>query len=108
VPGHDPSTSGKLNAWQILTQQEETASLLGSGDAAFEVPFSLVEPGGARVIRGTIDALIRRPDGSIEVIALQENPPDPRHEQTLALFVEAARQIFPGAIVNERTHYWSR
>jgi hypothetical protein len=64
-----------------------------------------VEPDSARVIRGTIDALIRHADGSIDVIALEQGPRAPQHERNLAVAVEAARRIFPGANVNGRTHY---
>jgi hypothetical protein len=98
--GGDSSTSAKPGAWQILTQQKETAARLGSGTAAFDVPFSLVDPSARRVVRGTIDALIRREDGSIEVVALLTKPSVPKDEQRLALWVEAAQGMFPGAAVN--------
>ena len=88
-----------------LTQPEETARLFASGQALFDVPFSLAD--GKRIIRGTIDALIRRPDGSITVIALQTGAPVPKHEQRLALILDAARQMFPTATVNGRSLYWN-
>ena len=101
----EPSTAGTLTACQIMTQQEETAALLRSGEAVFDVPFSLVEPHSTRIVRGTIDCLVRCPDGSVVVIALETEPPSPRHEQNLSLLRAAARRLFPGASVNARTLY---
>jgi ATP-dependent helicase/nuclease subunit A len=95
------SNAPARGAWQILTQQPETAALVGSGEAAFDVPFSIPQPGGARILRGTIDVLIRRPDGSIEVIVLRHGP-GAAPDEALARSVEAARRMFPGAIVNGR------
>jgi hypothetical protein len=105
VDDQDWSTSAKLTAWRILTQQQETAALPGSGETLVDVPFSLADRTARRVIRGTIDVLIRRADGSIEVIALASGTPSLRHEQRLALCVEAAQRMFPGAAVNGRTQY---
>ena len=89
-------------------QLEETAALSGSGEVLLDVPFSLADPSGARVIRGTIDALIRRDDGSIDVAVVQSGTPTPKQEQTLALCVEAAQRLFPGARVNGRFLYSNR
>ena len=105
-PRDERSTAATLAAWRILTQQEETAALVRSGEAAFDVPFSFVDSPENRVVRGSIDVVIRRPDGTIEVIALETGPPVPDHEQRLTLSVAAARRLFPGAAVNGRTHYW--
>ena len=74
------STGSPRSAWQILTQQEETAALLASGDAVFDVPFSLVQAGGSRVVRGVIDALVRRPGGSLVVLAIASGEPDSERE----------------------------
>ena len=103
----DWSTSLRPAAWQILTQQEETAALLRSGEPLFDVPFSAVDSTAGRVTRGTIDALVRRPDGGIEVISVQCGPPLPRHDHLLNLYIDAARGMFPGACVNGRTFYWT-
>ena len=105
-PRDERSSAATLAAWRILTQQEETAALVRSGEAAFDVPFSFVDSPENRVVRGSIDVVIRRPDGTIEVIALETGPPVPDHEQRLTLSVAAARRLFPGAAVNGRTHYW--
>jgi hypothetical protein len=59
-------------------------------------------------MRGVIDCLVRRADGSIVVIAVATDQMDPNHEEYLGVCVEAARQMFPGADVNGRTHYCNR
>jgi hypothetical protein len=98
----------KLAAWQTLREQEETAALLDSGEALFAVPFSLAQPGSSRVVRGVIDGLVRRPDGSIVVLVLAMGAPAPQDEENLAQYLKAARQMFPGADVNGRTLYCNR
>jgi hypothetical protein len=99
------STAPELGAWRIMTPRMDAAALLGSGEAIFDVPFSISEPGGARVLRGTIDCLVRHADGSIAVFAVESGQPAVRHEERLALHLEAARRMFPGAAVNGRTLY---
>jgi hypothetical protein len=71
----------------------------------FDVPFSFVEATEKRVVRGLIDAVIRRQDGSIEVVLLQTGTPVARHARMLALCMRAAQQMFAGAPVNGRTLY---
>jgi ATP-dependent helicase/nuclease subunit A len=99
-------TAPELSAWRILTQQqpEETAALLASGDAMVDLPFSYAEAGGARVVRGTLDCVVRQPDGSILVLAVESGEPA-RHPEKLALYMEVASRMFPGAVVNGRTLY---
>ncbi|HET7697937.1 MAG TPA: UvrD-helicase domain-containing protein [Vicinamibacterales bacterium] len=95
----ETSTGVQPGAWQILTEQMETAAALAGAEATFDVPFSLPDPSHGRVIRGTIDAVIRR-EGSVDVMMCVAGPTSPKHEQTLALYVEAAQRLFPGAAVN--------
>ena len=61
------------------------------------------EPG--RVRRGTIDCLIRRPDGSIVVIEFKTGSPSPFHQIQLDIYVRAARALFPGATVSGQVIY---
>ena len=106
-PRDEWSTDVKLRAWDSLTQQEDTAALLRSGDVLFNVPFSVVDSTERRVIRATIDALIRRADGGIEVVSVQAGTPVPWHQQRLNLHIGAAHRMFPGVPVNGRTLYWN-
>ena len=62
--------------------------------AAFEVPVSLAQDG--RVLRGTIDCLIRRPDGALVVIEVKTGPPRPEHQRQLAAYLGAIQALGPG------------
>lgn len=97
-----------------LASCEELQRLLATGDAYFEVPFSLgmdsdlgqadssgrIEPTKrAMVMRGVIDCVIRQPDGRILVLELKTGQPNPWHREQLELYVTAAREIFRDAVV---------
>jgi ATP-dependent helicase/nuclease subunit A len=62
-----------------------------AGERQHEVPFSLVEDGSPRrLVRGVIDCLVRKPDGSFLLVELKTGRPDPAHERQLALYLSAA------------------
>ena len=89
--------------------QPDVVTLLG-GDCLFEVPFSMrrdgVDPDGAVVIvRGTIDCLTRWPDGRLTVFELKTGRVQPHDHRQLALYVDAARALFPDAAVDGRVIY---
>jgi len=69
-----------------------------------EVPFSLRRSDGT-IVRGAIDALVEHPDGRIEVLEFKTGRPLPQHERQLALYLEAARALFPSAPVEGRIIY---
>jgi len=52
------------------------------------------------VLRGTIDCLVRRPDGSIVVIQFDTGAPSSADAARLDLCVRAARALFPGSPVS--------
>jgi RecB family exonuclease len=55
---------------------------------------SLVQDG--RVLRGTIDCLIRRPDGALVVVEVKTGPPRPAHERQLQAYLGAVQALGPG------------
>jgi ATP-dependent exoDNAse (exonuclease V) beta subunit len=69
-----------------------------------EVPFSLRRSDGA-IVRGAIDAIIEHADGRIEVLEFKTGQRRDEHQQQLALYVEAARALFPGHRVEGRLVY---
>jgi RecB family exonuclease len=77
--------------------------LLEGGERLDEVPFSLVERGV--LLRGTIDCLVRRPDGSVAVIEFKSGRQEAWHADQLAVYVRAARLMFPGTAVEGRLIY---
>jgi ATP-dependent helicase/nuclease subunit A len=69
-----------------------------------EVPFSLRRPDGS-IVRGAIDALVEHPDGRIEVLEFKTGRPRNEHGRQLALYLEAARALFPSARVEGHVVY---
>ena len=56
-------------------------------------------------MRGAIDLVVQHGDGRIEVLEFKTGHPHPGHERQLALYVAAARALFPGANVTGRVIY---
>jgi ATP-dependent exoDNAse (exonuclease V) beta subunit len=77
------------------------------------VPFSYLAedasaggpPSRAVILRGTIDCLIQRDDGSVVVLEFKTGRPRPGHRRQLDLYVDAARNLFRGAAVEGRLIY---
>jgi ATP-dependent helicase/nuclease subunit A len=103
----DAVAATALDAWRRMRDQPELARVLSSGEVLHEVPFSLLDPGAdpPAVLRGTIDCLVRRPDGSVVVVELKTGRPQLVHEQQLDVYVRAARACFPRAAVERLLVY---
>jgi ATP-dependent helicase/nuclease subunit A len=88
-------------AWRAMRARPDVADLLASGAAQYEVPFSMrVEEGGrSLILRGTIDCLVRRSDGSIVVIEFKTGARRPAHDQQVQVYRRAVRVLFPGSPV---------
>ncbi|MGH6944705.1 MAG: PD-(D/E)XK nuclease family protein, partial [Geminicoccaceae bacterium] len=56
-------------------------------------------------LRGTIDCLIQRPDGSVMVVEFKTGRPRPSHERQLGIYVAAARACFPDSAIDGRLIY---
>ena len=87
----------------------DVAALL-EGDCHFEVPFTLRRTGGDAgpvFVRGAIDCLRRWPDGRVTVVEVKTGAARPEHGPQLALYVEAARALFPERPVDGRLLYLS-
>ena len=56
-------------------------------------------PGGRTVLRGRIDLLVVRDDGSVVVVEFKTGRRRPEHERQLEIYVGAARALFPGRAV---------
>jgi ATP-dependent exoDNAse (exonuclease V) beta subunit len=84
--------------------------LLGSGERLHEVPFAWRRDGD--IVQGTIDTLVRRGD-DVTVVELKTGRRTPEHAAQLALYVEAARALFPaparvdGVLVYADDETWS-
>ena len=84
-------------AYRAFSNHHELRTMYESGTAFHEVPFSLSAADG--IVRGTIDCVVRQPDGAIAVLEFKTGRPRPEHEAQTALYREAARSLFPGSRV---------
>jgi ATP-dependent helicase/nuclease subunit A len=75
-----------------ISQRPVLVELLESGERLHEVPFALRREG--ELVHGTIDTLVRT-DGVVTVIEVKTGRRAPAHEHQLALYIEAARALFP-------------
>jgi ATP-dependent exoDNAse (exonuclease V) beta subunit len=57
------------------------------------------------MVRGTIDCLVRRPDGGVSVLEFKTGARRPEHLEQLNLYRRAATLLFPGAQVDEHLVY---
>jgi RecB family exonuclease len=70
-----------------------------------EVPFSWRAPTDPRIVRGTIDCLAEDRTGVIRVLEFKTGQPSRAHEAQLAVYVAAARALFPEARVEGQVIY---
>jgi ATP-dependent helicase/nuclease subunit A len=107
IPDLDSTVTAALDAWHAIRSRADVNRLLASGRCFHEVPFSVRRDTGGRslVLRGTIDCLVQRNDGSIAVLEFKTGRRRASHEQQLALYVDAARSLFPGAAVEGHLLY---
>jgi ATP-dependent helicase/nuclease subunit A len=84
-------------AYRAFSTHQELRALYLSGTAYHEVPFSL--PVDDRIVRGTIDCLVHRPDGEIAVLEFKTGRRRPEHEAQTTLYQRAAASLFPGSRV---------
>lgn len=95
------------DAYLALCVQPALADALASGDALFEVPFSIHLASSKMILRGTFDCLIRRHDGGITLLEFKTGTSIPEHEEQLSTYLAAARALFPEARVDGRLVYAS-
>ena len=103
----DSTVRRAVATWRSLQQREDVGDLLSAGSRQHEVPFSMqtVRDGSTVVLRGTIDCLIHRDDGSIVVVEFKTGGRRPSHQQQLDVYVAAVRALFPGTVVEGRLVY---
>jgi ATP-dependent helicase/nuclease subunit A len=86
-------------SWRALREKGDVERMLREGTGQYEVPFSFFDGPTASILRGTIDCLVLRPDGSVLVVELKTGGRQPEHDRQLAAYVAAAGALFPGARV---------
>jgi ATP-dependent exoDNAse (exonuclease V) beta subunit len=93
------------SAYLALCGQRTLLQAFESGDALFEVPFSVRPASSQMILRGTFDCLIQRRDGGMTVLELKTGKPAPEHERQLEMYLIAARAMFPGTPVEGELVY---
>jgi len=78
--------------FDAISGRPVVASLFRSGERLHEVPFAFRRQG--ELVHGTIDTLVRG-KGVVTVVEVKTGRRAPAHEHQLALYVEAARALFP-------------
>ena len=89
--------SRAADVWLSARHREDVAAALAGTARIFELPFSATPDGSGPIVRGTIDCLVEKPDGSILVVEFKTGRVRPIHERQLDLYVAAARQLHPTA-----------
>jgi ATP-dependent exoDNAse (exonuclease V) beta subunit len=89
-----------VDAWLQMRGRDDVREVFSNGVCLYEIPFSTLVPGTGTVLRGTIDCLVQRPDGSVTVVEFKSGRRRPSHQRQLAIYVDAARTLFPGAAVD--------
>src|SRR5262249_412959 len=82
--------------YRSVRGRADLVDLLASGRCQYEVPFSfcpLDRPG--EMIRGRIDCLVERSDGSLVVLEFKTGVRRPEHDEQVALYVAALRALVP-------------
>jgi RecB family exonuclease len=57
------------------------------------------------VVRGRIDCLVHRPDGSVVILESKTGQPRPEHEQQVELYRAALGASLPGKTIHTRVVY---
>ena len=96
-----------LSVYSRLIAHPQVREVLESAELHAEVPFSLLTegPGGPFFLRGLIDCLAVMPDNRVIVLEFKTGAKRQVHEEQLAVYVRAARALFPDHPVEGRLVY---
>jgi ATP-dependent exoDNAse (exonuclease V) beta subunit len=90
---------GAVATFLELRGDASVRQVLASGQASYEVPFSLRLDTSRTIVRGTIDCVALPSPSEAVVLEIKTGRPAAWHRAQLDLYVEAARQLFPGRAV---------
>lgn len=92
--------------YRALWRDADVRELIETGEWHHEVPFSWFPPDRpGECLRGVIDCVVSRPDGSLVVLELKTGRRRPEHDVQLALYVDAVRACHPDRAVEGRLWY---
>jgi ATP-dependent exoDNAse (exonuclease V) beta subunit len=87
------------STYTAMRARDDVRAIFEHGEPLFEVPFSWRLAAGD-VLRGTIDCLVVRRDGSVVVVDFKTGRERPDHRAQLDVYVKAASTLFPGRRVD--------
>ena len=99
-----PIAGQAASSLQAICSRPDIRAIYLSGDPWHEVPFTMWMDDGA-VVRGTIDCVIRDPDGPNDAPRVQDRPPSRRTPDATRALPQAAERFFPGAAIDARLVY---
>jgi len=92
-----------VRAYEALGSHPSVRELYLSGPALHEVPFTTRVDG--RVLRGTVDCLIRSATGQMTILEFKTGRQRPEHAAQVELYRRAIQQVFPDCAVETRLIY---
>jgi ATP-dependent exoDNAse (exonuclease V) beta subunit len=93
-----PETAREIIArFRALREHSELRTEYEAGDVFHEVPFSFFVDGC--IVRGAIDCLIRRADGSVRILEFKTGRRRDEHQRQAELYRRAAAAVFPDSPV---------
>ena len=90
-------------AWvrRQMSVRPDLAPMAEGAECLHQVPFTMCDPDRpGRLLRGTIDCIVRRPEGGVTVVQFKTGPPCEHDRRQLDLCVRAARELFAGRHVD--------
>ena len=78
--------------WLRAQARPDVKQALAGASRFYEVPFSLLAE--ARIVRGTIDCVVRKEDGSLLVVELKTGRPHDSHRRQLDVYLRAVRALY--------------
>jgi ATP-dependent exoDNAse (exonuclease V) beta subunit len=92
-----------VRAYEALGSHPNVRELYLSGPALHEVPFTTRVDG--RVLRGTVDCLIRTATGQMTILEFKTGRQRPEHAAQVELYRRAIQELFPDCAVDTRLVY---
>jgi ATP-dependent helicase/nuclease subunit A len=92
-----------VGAYQSACARDDVRALYQAGRPLHEVPFTMSTKG--RIIRGTIDCLIESAPGTFTILEFKTGRERPEDQQQVQIYLQALRQVFPGAVIDARVVY---
>ena len=89
-----------VDAYRTLSNQTEVQMLIGEGETMYEIPFSLQTETG--ISTGTIDCVVRSPNGCLTVLEFKTGRRRSEHRQQLDLYRHAVSSMVPHTQVEVR------